>query len=58
MTMKSRTFNDYEKACKFRDKVNGQTEWCSYKSVEYWIVWYESEHEHGCNENDTHGTYT
>ena len=43
MTMKSKTFNAYEKACKFRDKVNGQTQWCHYKSVAYWIVWYESE---------------
>ena len=43
MIMKSKTFNDYEKACKFRDRVNGQTQWCTYKSVTYWIVWYESE---------------
>lgn len=39
--MKSKTFNNYQKACLFRDKVNGQTEWCSHNGKRYWIVWYE-----------------
>ena len=38
--MKGKSFNSYEAACKFRDKVGGQVQWCSYKRKEYWIVWY------------------
>lgn len=39
--MRIKEFDDYEKACKFRDKVKGQTQWCLYKGKEYWRVWYE-----------------
>ena len=39
--MKNKSFENYAKACEFRDKVNGQTEWCTYKSNDYWVVWYE-----------------
>ena len=38
--MKSKSFNDYDNACEFCDKVNGQIQWCSYKRKKYWIVWY------------------
>lgn len=38
--MKSKTFNNYDDACKFRDRVGGQIQWCSYKRERYWIVWY------------------
>lgn len=38
--MKTKSFNDYAEACEFRDKVDGQIQWCSYKSEKYWIVWY------------------
>lgn len=30
--MKVKEFTDYEKACEFRDKVNGQTQWSKYKN--------------------------
>lgn len=38
--IKSKSFNNYSDACKFRDKVDGQTQWCSHKGTQYWIVWY------------------
>lgn len=38
--MKSRSFNNYDKACAFRDKVDGITQWMSYKGEYYWIVWW------------------
>lgn len=40
VTMKVKEFNDYEKACEFRDKVNGQTQWSRYKGKPIWYVWY------------------
>ena len=38
--MKSKEFDDYDKACEFRNKVDGQIQWCRYKRKQYWIVWY------------------
>lgn len=38
--IKSKSFNDYQEAFIFNDKVNGQIQWCSYKHKKYWIVWY------------------
>jgi len=38
--MKSKLFNKYEDACKFRDKVGGEVQWCSHKGERFWIVWY------------------
>jgi len=38
--MLCKEFNDYDKACEFRDKVDGQTQWSIYKGNKYWIVWY------------------
>ena len=40
--MKTKIFNDYEKACAFNDIVDGQIQWCRHKRKSYWIVWYES----------------
>ena len=40
VNMKVKSFDDYEKACKFRDKVNRQTQWSSYKGKLIWYVWY------------------
>lgn len=39
--MKVKEFDNYEKACEFRDKVNGQTQWTSYKGKQLWYVWYQ-----------------
>ena len=38
--MKSKSFDNYQEACTFNDKVNGQIQWCTYKCKKYWIVWY------------------
>ena len=38
--MKSKSFDDYDKACEFRDMVDGQIQWCTYKGNRYWLVWY------------------
>ena len=38
--MKSKSFNNYDKASEFRDKVDGQIQWCRDKGKQYWIVWY------------------
>lgn len=38
--MNAKQFDDYDKACIFCDKVDGQIQWCSYKCRKYWIVWY------------------
>ena len=38
--MKSKSFDDYNQALLFRDKVDGQVQWCTYKGQKYWIVWY------------------
>lgn len=38
--MRVRSFEDYEKACEFRDKVGGQTQWSRYKCKPIWYVWY------------------
>ena len=53
MGMKCKEFNDYEKACSFRDKVNGEIHWGSRKDEQYWTVWYtdRSEVEDGNNDN-------
>lgn len=40
--MKTKTFNDYEEACVFCDKVDGQIQWCSYKGNQYWTVWFST----------------
>lgn len=42
---KTRTFKDYEKASKFRDKVGGIIEHCPsldkhYKRIYTYVVWY------------------
>lgn len=38
--MRVKEFDNYEDACKFRDKVHGQTQWTSYKGKPLWYVWY------------------
>ena len=38
--LKWKEFSEYDKACAFRDKVDGQTEWCMHKGKRYWLVWY------------------
>lgn len=38
--MKTKIFNDYEKACVFCDEVDGQIQWCFYNGDQYWIVWF------------------
>ena len=38
--MRVKEFYNYEKACEFRDKVNGQTQWSSYKGKPIYYVWY------------------
>ena len=38
--MTSKSFGDYQEACIFNDKVNGQIQGCSYKHKKYWVVWY------------------
>ena len=43
--MKSKYFNDYNKACQFNDKVDGQIQWGSDKGKQYWIVWYIDEED-------------
>ncbi len=44
MGMKCKEFNDYEKACIFRDKVDGEMHWVlvSRGGKQYWTwnVWY------------------
>lgn len=39
--MRCKEFNNYNDASLFRDKTDGQIEWCKYKGKPYWIVWYE-----------------
>lgn len=39
--MKSKEFSNYEKVCEFRDKVDGQIQWTSWKGKKIWRVWYE-----------------
>ena len=39
--MLCKEFSDYDNACEFRDKVDGQIQWSIYKGNKYWIVWYE-----------------
>ena len=43
--MKSKEFSNYEKACAFRDKVGGQTEWVKWKGRRFWCVWYQEKEE-------------
>lgn len=38
--MKVKEFDDYEKACEFRDEVDGQTYWTSCEGKQLWDVWY------------------
>lgn len=38
--MRVKEFYNYEKACEFMDKVNGQTQWSSYKGKPIYYVWY------------------
>ena len=38
--MRGKQFNDYMKAVRFCDNVDGQIQWCSDKGKDYWIVWY------------------
>lgn len=39
--MKMKEFDNYEKACEFRDKVDGYIQWTtSYKRKPLWYVWY------------------
>lgn len=45
MGMKCKEFNDYEKACSFRDKVDGEIHWESRREKQYWTVWYKAESE-------------
>lgn len=40
--MKVKEFDNYEKACKFRDRVGGQIQWTPYKGKQLWYVWYEN----------------
>ena len=39
--MKVKEFDNYEIACNFRDKVDGQIQWTSYKGKQLWYVWYQ-----------------
>lgn len=44
--MKFKSFNDYDEACEFRDKVDGQIQWNSYRDgTKDWTVWYSDKNE-------------
>ena len=43
--MEAKTFSKYESACSFRDKVDGQIEWCRYRGKSHWIVWYSKKNK-------------
>lgn len=38
--MRVKEFSDYDKACQFRDKVDGQTQHSQYKGKPIYYVWY------------------
>lgn len=43
--MKAKEFKDYDKACKFRDKVGGQIQHNESKNEIHYLVWYTPKEE-------------
>ena len=38
--MKMREFKNYEKACAYRDRVDGIIQWSTIRGVQYWTVFW------------------